>query len=100
MDTIGRPGVVLADGTQLPADVGNAGADAIWIWMRDAEDPYNNLVKLSQLLSNPDATVEITRWYGSQVTTFTGYTRLTKVYMYDGIHAGARLERMVEDVQD
>lgn len=95
MDNIGRPCVVLADGTQLLADVGRAGADAIWIWIRDAEDPYNNLVRLSQLLSNPDATVEITRWYGSQVTTFTGYTRLTKVYMYDGLRAGARLERMV-----
>ena len=100
MDNIGCPCVVLADGTQLLADVGSAGADAIWIWIRDAEDPFNNLVRLSQLLSNPDATVEITRWYGSQVTTFTGFIRLTKVYMYDGIRAGARLERMVDNVQD
>ena len=54
MDNIGCPCVVLADGTQLLADVGSAGADAIWIWIRDAEDPFNNLVRLSQLLSNPD----------------------------------------------
>ena len=97
MSELGKPGVVLNNGTQLGADIGQAGPDAVWLWIRDPADPYNDLVALGQLLADPAATCEMTRWYGSQVTTFTGFTRLSKIYLYDGHRAGARLERMVEE---
>ncbi len=91
-DRFGTPEVVLGDGTWLKADIAQAG-NAIWLYIRDADDPYNSVARLSALLGNPAALTEITRLLYGQSKVYTGFTRLTNVKEYEPGMACARLQR-------
>ena len=89
---IGSPEVALSDGHVIRGDLGISG-NVMWIWIRDEDDPLNSLMALSEVLSQEEATREITFFFGKEYVTYTGFTKLTAVKVYDGIHVGARLER-------
>lgn len=93
-ERFGMPEVVLGDGTRLSADVALAG-NAMWLYIRDADDPFNSVSRLSALLGNPAALTEITRILYGKSTVYTGYTRLTNVKEYEPGMACARLQREV-----
>ena len=91
--------VLLVDGTILAADVGiTTGKWVMWIWMRDPEDPYNNMSRLSQLLSRPGVLDTVTAIDGGRSVEYTGFTRLTSVRIYQDGLVAARIEREAENV--
>jgi len=97
---IGRPEVTLADGTVLLGDVSTSG-NVLWIWIRDEQDPHNSLPALSTVLSNQEATRQIIMFRGKDLEEFEGFTKLSTVKLYDGVHVCGRLEKEVtEDVDD
>ena len=98
-EKFGSPEVILADGTTMSADVAVAG-DALWLYIRDREDPYNSLGRLGNKLSNPEALGEIPRLMYGKSTVYAGFTRLTNVKFYEPGMVCARLQKEVAaDVQ-
>ena len=91
------PEVTLADGTVLHADLWASG-NAMWIWIRDAADPYNSIRTLGDLLSGPGVTDTVTRSLRGELTEYAGYTVLTNVRYYQAGLVGARLEKGAADV--
>ena len=91
------PEVTLADGTVLGADIW-ASDSAMWIWIRDENDPYNSIRALGDLLSAPGATETVSRSLRGEVTEYKGYTILTNVKYYQARLVGARLEKGAADV--
>lgn len=93
-EKFGSPEVILADGTVMGADVAPAG-DALWLYIRDADDPYNSLGRLGNKLSDPANLTEITRLLYGKSRVYTGYTRLTNVKFYKPGMVAARLQKEV-----
>lgn len=71
----------LADGTILNANCGFDGDSSVWVWMRDPEDPENDMAKLFAMFSDPERTRTITSHIRERVETLEGYTKLTTVQL-------------------
>lgn len=98
MNTMPEICTELADGTILNANCGFDGSDGVWIWMRDADDPDNNMTSMFSMFTNPEKTATIISHIRGKAQTFEGYTQLTilqldynglvHVYMKVGEHSG------------
>lgn len=88
---------ILADGTIINANCGHDGENSIWIWIREADDPDNNMSAMFSYFSDPEKTRTITSHIRSIETVFDGYTQITALQLdYKGcVHV--QMKRGVTD---
>lgn len=77
-------GVELADGTMLNASAGYANGD-LWIWMADAEDSDNDMLRLVTIFTDPEKTARIIcHTPGGVRQEWEGFTKLDAATTSDG----------------
>lgn len=91
--------VILGDGTEIAAAAASDGNGKIWIMIRDADDPCNNVAALIQALCAEGAAERIEyRLNDHEPEVFTGYSEVDTVRMDSDGMCSARLRKEWKDV--